>query len=267
MTEVAIELQDVTRHFSTPAGSIYTPVSGLNLKVRKSSFVSIVGPTGCGKSTLLNMAAGLLRPSQGEVRIFGKPLSGLNRQASYLFQQDALLPWKTVLENVVLGLTFKGIPREDALAEGRQWLRKVGLAAFEDRYPYQLSGGMRKRCGLAQTLIVGPEIVLMDESFSSLDVQTRQLMENELLDLWAEFNKTVLFVTHDLEEAIAMSDEVVMLSTGPAATIIGRYEIDLPRPRNVSEVRFNRRFAELYEQIWTDLKGEVMKSYERALQA
>lgn len=267
MSEVAIELQDVTRHFSTPGGTIYTPVSGLNLKVERSAFVSIVGPTGSGKSTLLNMVAGLIRPSTGQVRIFDKPLDGLNHHASYLFQQDGLLPWKTVLENVVLGLTFRGTPRQEAVAEGRQWLRKVGLGAFEDRYPYQLSGGMRKRCGLAQTLIVGPAIVLMDESFSSLDVQTRQLMENELLDLWAESAKTILFVTHDLEEAIAMSDEVVMLSAGPAATIMGHYRIDLPRPRNVAEIRFHRRFAELYEQIWTDLKGEVLKSYERALQS
>jgi len=263
---IAIEFKNVTRHFLTPTGQTYTPVSGLTFQIPQSSFVSIVGPTGCGKSTLLNMVAGLIPPSEGEVHIFGKPLSGLNRHASYLFQQDGLLPWKTVLENVLIGLDFRGVPREKSLPEARRWLKKVGLAAFEDRYPHQLSGGMRKRCSLAQVLIVNPSIVLMDEPFSALDVQTRQRMENELLQLWSEYKMTVLFVTHDLEEAIALSDEVLVLSAGPASRIVGRYEVDLPRPRNVAEARFNKRFTELYEAIWTDLRVEVNKSYERAFQ-
>lgn len=265
MTTV-IEFQSVTRHFLTPSGETYTPVAGLTFQIRRSSFVSIVGPTGCGKSTLLNMVAGLIPPSDGQVQIFGKPLTGLNRGASYLFQQDGLLPWKSVLENVLLGLDFRGTPREQSIPEARKWLRTVGLSAFEDRYPHQLSGGMRKRCALAQSLIVDPSIVLMDEPFSALDIQTRQLMENELLQIWAEYAKTILFVTHDLEEAIALSDEVLMLSAGPSSTIIGRYSIDLPRPRNVAEARFTPRFMELYEAIWSDLKLEVNKSYERALQ-
>lgn len=263
----AVEFQGVTRHFLTPNGQTYTPVSGLTFRIARSSFVSIVGPTGCGKSTLLNMVAGLIPPSEGQVQIFGERLTGLNRHASYLFQQDGLLPWKSVLENVLLGRDFQGVPREQSVPEAQKWLRTVGLAAFGDHYPHQLSGGMRKRCALAQSLIVNPSIVLMDEPFSALDVQTRQLMENELLHLWAEYQKTILFVTHDLEEAIALSDEVLVLSAGPASRIIGRYTIDLPRPRNVAETRFNPRFMELYEAIWSDLKVEVNKSYERALQA
>lgn len=260
----ALELAAVSRSFATPGGAGYTAIEGIDLTVPEGTFVSVVGPTGCGKSTLLNVAAGLIPPSSGEVRIFGEPLAGLNRHASYLFQQDALLPWKNVLENVLLGLTFRGVDRADAERQGREWLARVGLAGFADRYPHQLSGGMRKRAALAQSLIVNPRIVLMDEPFSALDVQTRQLMENELLQLWSEFRKTVLFVTHDLEEAIALSDRVVVLSAGPGSHIVGRYEIDLPRPRNVSEIRFDRRFTDLYEAIWSTLRGEVLRSYERA---
>lgn len=267
MSRIAIEFAQVTRHFTTPSGDGYTPVANLSFRVPSGSFVSIVGPTGSGKSTLLNMAAGLLQPSEGTVKVYGQPLQGLNTYAGYLFQQDALLPWKTVSENVMLGLLLRGVPRKTAEAEAQKWLRVVGLSQFADRFPHQLSGGMRKRCGLAQTLIINPSILLMDECFSALDVQTRHMMETELLQLWENSGKTVLFVTHDLEEAIALSDEVVVLSAGPRATVVGRYAIDLPRPRNVAETRFHPRFRDLHEAIWSDLRHEVVKSYAQALQA
>ncbi|MGH7070995.1 MAG: ABC transporter ATP-binding protein [Acetobacteraceae bacterium] len=256
----AVELEDVAISFATPAGGVHNVLRGISLAVPDGTFVAIVGPSGCGKSTLLNVAAGLLEPWEGRVRVFGEPLRGTNRYAAYLFQQDALLPWRTVLGNVMLGLSLRGTGRREAMAEAREWVARVGLRGFEDRFPHQLSGGMRKRVAVAQSWIVDPRILLMDEPFSALDVQTRQSMENELLELWQERRKTVLFITHDLEEAIALADEVVVITAGPEATIKGRYPVGLARPRDVAEIRLNPEFSVLYRQIWDDLRIEVKRS-------
>jgi NitT/TauT family transport system ATP-binding protein len=245
------------------AAGRYVAVENASLSVGPGEFVSVVGPTGCGKSTLLNVAAGLLAPTSGELRVFGKPLAGINRDAGYLFQAEALMPWRSALANVTAGLEFRGVARAEAEPRARDWLARVGLSGFEDRYPHQLSGGMRKRVALAQVLILDPKILLMDEPFSALDVQTRQLMENELLDLWSADRKSVLFITHDLEEAISLSDRVVVLSAGPATRPIGEFVIDLPRPRDVSEIRMTPRFVALHEAIWHAMKDEVLKAYAR----
>ncbi|WP_105318149.1 ABC transporter ATP-binding protein [Thermus tenuipuniceus] len=242
----------------------YVAVEGVSLRLAPGEFVSLVGPTGCGKSTLLNVAAGLLAPSHGEVLLEGKPLRGLNPAAGYLFQQDAILPWKTALDNVALPLVFRGTPWREARERARSWLEKVGLGRFPHHYPHQLSGGMRKRVGLAQVLIANPRLLLMDEPFSALDVQTRQLMENELLRLWQEDRKTVLFVTHDLEEAIALSDRVVVMSAGPRSRVIGEFPIPLPRPRDVAEIRLTPEFLRLHREIWELLRGEVMRAHAGA---
>lgn len=239
----------------------YTALRDTTLAVQPGEFLSVVGPTGCGKSTLLNVAAGLLEPSGGTVRVHGELLTGINARAGYLFQQEALMPWRNALENVVAGLQFRGLGRDEMLQKGNEWLRRVGLAGFGDRYPHQLSGGMRKRVSLAQTLILDPGILLMDEPFSALDVQTRQLMENELLELWSSDRKSVVFITHDLEEAIALADRVVVLSAGPETRPIGEYRIDLPRPRDVAEIRLAPRFIELHTEIWHAMKEEVLKGY------
>ena len=261
----ALTFRDVTCRFAArDGGGGYTAVGGASLSIADGEFVSVVGPTGCGKSTLLNVAAGLLAPSSGVVEVFGKRLAaadGVNRRAGYMFQADALMPWRTGIENVVAGLEFRGVARPEAVARGHDWLRRVGLAGFGDRYPHQMSGGMRKRLALAQTLIVDPDILLMDEPFSALDVQTRQLMENELLALWAADRKSVMFVTHDLEEAIALSDRVVVLSAGPATRPIADFRIDLPRPRDVSEIRMSPGFIEVHREIWNAMKEEVLKAY------
>lgn len=240
----------------------YHAVSQATLAVHEGEFVSIVGPTGCGKSTLLNAAAGLLQPANGDVSIYGKPLEGLNAQAGYLFQQDALMPWKTALENVAIGLEVAGIETATARDKAEHWLVQVGLKGFGARYPHQLSGGQRKRVGLAQVLIRNPAILLMDEPFGPLDAQTRQIMGNLLLSLWAQERKAVLFVTHDLEEAIALSDRVVIMSSGPRATIIGDYTIDLARPRDAMDVRLDPGFHAIHKAIWDQLRGEVMKAYQ-----
>ncbi|WP_225783515.1 ABC transporter ATP-binding protein [Xenophilus sp. Marseille-Q4582] len=287
----ALELQDIRCTFrAREGGESYTAVDRSTLRVEAGEFVSVVGPTGCGKSTLLNVAAGLLVPSAGTVRVFGQPLQGINARAGYMFQAEALLPWRTAEQNVMLGLQYRGLPEAEQRAQAQRWLARVGLAGFGDRYPHQLSGGMRKRTALAQTLVRDPDIILMDEPFSALDVQTRQLMENEVLELWAgdgrrpaptperassegrhagaggAGRKAVLFITHDLDEAIAMSDRVVVLSAGPATRPIGEFVIDLPRPRDVAEVRNQPRFVELHAQVWAVLRDEVIKGYAQQLQ-
>ncbi|HEY2560598.1 MAG TPA: ABC transporter ATP-binding protein [Caldimonas sp.] len=265
--EPALALTGITCTFAdrTDASRRYTAVRDVTLAVGAGEFVSVVGPTGCGKSTLLNVAAGLLAPSAGAVDVFGERLDGINRRAGYMFQAESLMPWRTALQNVAAGLEFRA--SGDAVPRAHDWLKRVGLGGFADRYPHQLSGGMRKRVSLAQTLVLDPDILLMDEPFSALDVQTRQLMENELLALWAERQKGVLFITHDLDEAIAMSDRVVCLSAGPASHPIGEFAIDLPRPRDVAEVRATPRFVELHRAIWAVLREEVLAGYRQQLAA
>jgi len=289
----ALALRDVSCTFVSRdnPSQRYTAVDDVTLDVAPGEFVSVVGPTGCGKSTLLNVGAGLLEPSTGQVHVFGKPLTGINTRAGYMFQTEALMPWRTARANVMAGLEFRGVA--DAADRADEWLKRVGLGGFGDRYPHQLSGGMRKRTALAQTLVLDPDIILMDEPFSALDIQTRQLMENELLDIWAgtadqrrtgpstsggsaggravtsseHVRKAVLFITHDLDEAIALSDRVVVLSAGPASHPIGEFVIDLPRPRDVAEVRVLPRFIELHKAIWDVLREEVLKGYAQQLAA
>ena len=266
MTAPALSLQGVACTFVSnhDATQRYTAVKDVSLTVGAGEFVAVVGPTGCGKSTLLNVAAGLLAPSTGTVDVFGTPLAGINTRAGYMFQSESLMPWRTALGNVMAGLEFRSVADAKPLAE--EWLRRVGLGGFGDRYPHQLSGGMRKRTSLAQTLALDPDIILMDEPFSALDIQTRQLMENEVLDLWAAKKKAVLFITHDLDEAIAMSDRVVIMSAGPAARLIGEFTIDIPRPRDVAEIKTTPRFIELHAAIWAVLRDEVLKGYAQQLQ-
>lgn len=257
----AIELRGVSKRYWTPGG-VHTALEDLSFKVDPAEFCAVVGPTGCGKSTTLALISGLEAPSQGAVEVMGATVRGIAAGIGYVFQTDAVFPWKTVLENVAAGPRYRGLPGRRARELARDWIARVGLAGFEDRYPHQLSGGMRKRVALAQSLINEPPILLMDEPFAALDVQTRTLMENELLGLWASTSSSVVFVTHDLEEAIALADRVLVLTAGPG-TLKGDYWVDLPRPRNVTEVRFDSRFTHLYGEIWKDLRDEVLVSYER----
>ena len=281
----ALELESVSRQFVTPDGGSYRALDNVSLAIPAGAFVAVVGPSGCGKSTLLNIAAGLVPPSSGAVRVDGEGLSGLNRRATYMFQQDALLPWKNVRENVALGLVLAGVAAADANARANEWLARVGLSAFAAHYPSQLSGGMRKRVTMAQNWILDRGMLLMDEPFSALDVHTRQRMETELLTLWestagrAEFaekndslraqrtlrlKKTVVFVTHDLEEAIALADEVVVLSAGPASHVVARQPVALDRPRDLFELRTSAAFIDLYRLLWAVLRDEVIKSQRDA---
>jgi NitT/TauT family transport system ATP-binding protein len=261
--EARIELAGVTKRFLTPDGSAFTAISDVNLVVEPGQFCAVVGPTGCGKSTTLTLVSGLDRPSGGAVSVGGRPVEGIERGTSFVFQADALLPWKTVVANVAMGPLFRGVSKRQAHEQAREWLRRVGLAGFENHHPHQLSGGMRKRVGLAAALINEPSILLMDEPFGALDVQTKAIMSNELLALWEQTRPSVIFVTHDLEEAIALADRVVVMTVGPG-TVKGVYDIDLPRPRGeVQEIRFEPRFLELHQEIWESLRDEVRRAYAR----
>jgi NitT/TauT family transport system ATP-binding protein len=262
----AIELQNVTKRFRTPNGGIFTALRDFDLSIQPGEFCAVVGPTGCGKSTTLTMVSGLERASAGTVRVDGKPVSGITPGVGFMFQQDAVFPWKSVLDNVAAGPRFRGRSRSAANEVARDWLRRVGLAGFEDRYPHQLSGGMRKRVALAQSLINEPRVLLMDEPFSALDVQTRSIMSDELLGLWDQTRPAVIFVTHDLEEAIALADKVVVLTAGPG-TVKAVFPVNLPRPRRVQEIRFDAEFIAIYEKIWEALRSEVETAYARTTSA
>lgn len=262
-THATIRLDHVTKRFALGSDGGFTAVDDVSLEVRAGEFVSVVGPSGCGKSTLLGMISGLLPPSAGRILVEGEEVAGINKKLGYLFQRDALFPWKTILDNVAVPLLFRGWEARAARARARDWIQRVGLAGFEGYHPHRLSGGMRKRAALATTMVYDPDIILMDEPFAALDVQTRNLMENELLEIWAQERKTVLFITHDLEEAIALSDRVIVMTASPGR-VKGTYDIPLGRPRSVTEVRFHPAFGPLYEAMWKDLKDEVRISYEKS---
>jgi NitT/TauT family transport system ATP-binding protein len=258
----AIELINVSRRFLTADGKSMTALRQFNMSVAAGEFVAVVGPTGCGKSTTLNLITGLAKPSAGEVRLFGQPLNGIHPGIGFVFQTDALFPWRNVIDNVVAGPLYRGMAKEAAYAKAREWLARVKLTGHEHKFPHQLSGGMRKRVTLAQTFINEPQILLMDEPFSALDVQTRVLMHDELLQLWSQSGASVVFVTHDLEEAIALADKVYVLTAGPA-TVKSVYPIDIPRPRVASEIRYEPHFIDLSRTIWDDLRDEVQRSAAR----
>lgn len=258
-----IELRGASKRFVTPTGSAFTALADFTLTIEPGQFCAVVGPTGCGKSTTLGMVSGLDRPSAGSVTVAGQAVNGIAKGTSFMFQSDALMPWKTVVDNVMMGPLFNGVSKREARGQAADWLRRVGLAGFEDHYPHQLSGGMRKRVSLAAALINEPSVLLMDEPFGALDVQTKAIMSNELLGLWEQTRPTVIFVTHDLEEAIGLADKVVVVTASPG-TVKAVYDVDLPRPRGaVQEIRFGDRFQELHHQIWGALREEVERAYAR----
>jgi NitT/TauT family transport system ATP-binding protein len=259
-----IEIAGLTKRFLTPKGEIFTAIHDVSLTVEPGQFCAIVGPTGCGKSTTLAQVSGLEHPSDGSVIVGGQRVDGITDGVSYMFQSDSLFPWKTVLGNVMMGPILLGTPKKQATTLALDWLRRVGLAGFEDRYPHQLSGGMRKRVAMAAALINRPRILLMDEPFGALDVQTKAIMQAELLQLWEELRPSVLFITHDLDEAVTLSDRVVIMTSSPG-TVKDVFDIDLPRPRgDVQQLRHEPRFQELQGRIWESLKDEVTRAYERS---
>jgi NitT/TauT family transport system ATP-binding protein len=255
-TPPAIQLRGATKMFATKTGTPFTAITDVTLDVAAGEFVTIVGPTGCGKSTTLSLVSGLEPATRGTVQVHGAAVNGIPDGVGYMFQSDAVLPWKNVLDNVAIGLRYNGVKKAEANERARDWSNRVGLGGFEDRYPHQLSGGMRKRVAMAQTLIGEPSLLLMDEPFGALDVQTREFMQDQLLDLWSGTGAAVVFVTHDLTEAIALADRVVVMTAGPA-TIKSIVDVDLERPRKVEEIRLTPEFTALYRTVWDSLREEV----------
>ncbi|HEU5159623.1 MAG TPA: ABC transporter ATP-binding protein [Streptosporangiaceae bacterium] len=227
--------------------------------VRPGEFISLVGPSGCGKSTVLNLLAGLVRPSAGQVTYQGRPVQGVNTQIGYITQDDNLLPWRSVLRNVEFGLELRGVPKGERRARAREFIELVGLGGFEDHYPHELSGGMRKRAGIVRTLAYDSPVVLMDEPFGPLDAQTRVILQDELLRLWERQRPAVLFVTHDLVEAITLSDRIITF-TGRPGTIKREYEVGLARPRDVFHIHDLPRFKDLYDALWDDIRVEIARA-------
>ena len=253
----ALEFSSIVREFPSPSGEWpLRVIDGVSFTVERARFTAIIGPSGCGKSTLLHMAAGLVAPNSGAVRQDGELVDRLNRQVGLVPQQAQLLPWKTLLENVEMPLLFRGVATAERRRRASETIASVGLAGFEQHYPHQLSGGMQKRASIARTLIYRPELVLMDEPFGALDAQTRMLMQDDLQRLWGADRSTIVFVTHDLNEAILLADTIIVLSRRPAR-VKARMSIDLPRPRDMFEPFRNRGFAEAYERLWAVFKSEV----------
>jgi NitT/TauT family transport system ATP-binding protein len=233
----------------------------VSLSVRPGEFCSIVGPSGCGKSTILNLLAGLSRPTEGQVLYEGQPVRGVNTAVGYVTQDDNLLPWRSLQANVELALELRRVGRAERRARAAEMIRRVGLAGFEKHYPSELSGGMRKRASIIRTLIYDTPVVLMDEPFGPLDAQTRVLLQDDLLRLWDRSNRTILFVTHDLVEAIALSDRVVVMSAAPGR-IKHVYEIDIARPRDVFHIHEAPGFAPIYDALWDDIREEIARAGE-----
>lgn len=259
--QTAVSLSDI--HLAYRSGQQEVPaLEDVTLQIGEGKFVAVVGPSGCGKSTLLHLACGILKPNRGHVSLFGKPVTRIATGVGYVFQSDGLLAWKTVADNIGLPLRLQGHPAAAVKEQVEDWLRRTGLNRFGNAYPSQLSGGMRKRASLAQALITHPPLLLMDEPLSALDVQTRTLIGNELMTLWHKVGNTVLMVTHDLEEAIGMADEVVVMTARPAR-VKSVYPIALPRPRDLTQIRLTPDFQELYAAIWSDLRQEVLISHAR----
>jgi NitT/TauT family transport system ATP-binding protein len=263
-TGVHVKFSNVSKRFRTPKGDWYQAIKELDFEIKPGEFVSLVGPTGCGKSTALTLVAGLEFPSLGTVQVDQVQVKDIDTSTGFVFQHDATFPWMSVANNVAAGPRFRGLPDQEVKALVQKWIAKVGLTGFEKHFPHQLSGGMRKRVALAQSLINEPRLLLLDEPFSALDVQTRAIMTEELMQLWDQTGSTVMFVTHDLEEAIALSDRVLVMTAGPGS-IKANFKIDLPRPRKARDIRFSPEFIKIYQEIWEVLREEVDVAYQRQL--
>ncbi|MDF9407691.1 ABC transporter ATP-binding protein [Pelotomaculum isophthalicicum JI] len=256
--KIKLAVKDINHMYLSSNGKPTECLKDINLEIEDHKFVAIVGPSGCGKSTLLNIMSGLIKPTTGDVFIEGKPINGIISRIGYMSQSDALLPWRTVIENVALGLEIRGITKAKRKVIAKELIQRAGLGGFEESYPFELSGGMRKRVAVIRILALDPEVLFMDEPFGPLDVFTREKLQDDILKLWQETKKTIVFVTHDLAEAITLADRVILMTSRPS-TIKAIYDIPLKRPRSAVEIRFEPRFLDLHKLIWNDLRDEVIE--------
>ncbi len=250
-----LSLEGVRKEFHV-RGKTVLALDSLHLDVAPGEFVTIVGPSGCGKSTLLNLIVGLLHPSHGRILFRDRPINGITTEIGYVTQKDNLLPWRTLVGNVELALELRGVAQAERRRRAEELIERVGLIGFEDHYPHELSGGMRQRANIIRTLIYDPELILMDEPFGPLDAQTRTRLQDQLLILWSTTRKTILFITHDLVEAIALADRVVVMTSRPGRM---KYiaEVPIPRPRDVYQIHESPGFRTTYERLWKALRPEV----------
>jgi NitT/TauT family transport system ATP-binding protein len=255
-TEASIRILDVEQRFAPANRPAFNALEAVSFEIGPTEFCAIVGPSGCGKSTVLNMVAGFLQPTTGHIEALGKPVTKVNTELGYVTQDSNLLPWLTTAKNIELPLKIRGYTKTERDHLVAEWINLVGLEGFEHSYPHQLSGGMQKRCAIARTLVYDPEVLLLDEPFGALDAITKTVLQGVLLDLWSTKPRSVLFVTHDLNEAITLADKVVVMTKRPG-TIKATVPIDLPRPRNVYEISSDPRFAELHHHLWSLFKSEI----------
>ena len=255
-----LELVNLTKYFEDPKGNRTVAISNIDMKIPNHRFISIIGPSGCGKSTLFNIVAGLMEATEGEIVVDGRQVNGLSGIVGYMLQKDLLLPWRTIVDNITLGMELKGIPKKEAEKLAIPMIHKYGLKGFENSYPSQLSGGMRQRAALLRTILYDRDIILLDEPFGALDAQTRAYMQEWLLDLWDDFQKTILFITHDIDEAIYLSDEVYIMSSRPGR-IKSHLTIDMPRPRKPGIVTSDE-FIHYKETALSLLSEEVKQSQQ-----
>jgi NitT/TauT family transport system ATP-binding protein len=258
-TSPAIDLHQITKRIYSKNGAEIEILKPIDLQVQQGEFLALVGPSGCGKSTLLNICAGLTPFTSGQLMVAPNPNTGAKAKLGYMFQTDSLLPWRTILKNVQCGLDFDGLEKNLAESQARQMIQQLGLAGFENHYPSELSGGMRQRASLARTWVTNPDILLMDEPFGALDSQTKQLIQELFLAFWEEHRKTVVLVTHDIDEALLMADRVIVMSARPGC-FKSSYQINFPRPRVVEDIRSRPEFVDYRRQIWNDLKQEALQT-------
>ncbi len=251
-----LQIAGATKYFLTPAGPVLA-IEDVSFVVAEGEFVSLVGPSGCGKSTMLSIISGLSPPDRGQVLLDGRVIREVDRRVGYTFQQSTLLPWRTVRQNVALGLELRGVSPEERAERVMRIIEQVGLSQFVDAYPHQLSGGMAKRAEIARVLAIDPDILLMDEPFGALDAQTKIVMQDHLLHLLQNLRKTVLFITHDLEEAVILSDRVFTMSVRPGR-IRGEHLVPLDRPRSARSARLDPRFADILKAIWDDIEPQTL---------
>ncbi len=253
-----LQATDIEMEYERRDGTWVRAIDNITMSIDPGEFVSIVGPSGCGKTTFLKIVNGLLNPTAGEILVRGRPLSQNSGDRAMVFQEASLFPWFSVVRNVGYGLECRKVSRADAAKRAQPFIDMVGLAGFEKHYPYELSGGMQQRANLARALVVDPAVLLMDEPFASLDAQTREMMQAELLDIWSQTSKTVLFITHQINEAIYLSDRVIVMSARPGR-ILADIRIDLPRPRGL-EIKRNERFLRYEDDIWALIESQARAS-------
>jgi NitT/TauT family transport system ATP-binding protein len=250
-----LSLKNISKRFFA-RDRVIRAIEGISLDIASGEFVTMVGPSGCGKSTILNIVSGLMLPTEGAVEVEGRPVQGVTREVGYVTQQHNLMPWRTLIDNVSFPLQVAGAAKSERYDRAAVLIKMVGLAGFEKSYPHELSGGMRQRANIIRTLIYSPKVMLMDEPFGPLDAQTRVILQDQLLDIWSRTGVTIIFITHDLHEAIGLGDRVVLLSARPGR-IIRIDDVVMPRPRDVFRMHDSRDFRTLYDAIWAELETQV----------